>query len=160
MRNAQPTENDPRFIERDALKPEELFPLGVKVMSMRVPLKGSIGTVVGHSGATISVEFALTPQVRAEEEFFGSRLVAIEREQEVWLATGQIASALRVSPMVIAKLSSSVRIKDGKDLGLGFKFEKKNFCMPGYARRDSEGKFFPSVCALGRPREDLGLTVS
>ena len=82
MRNAQPTENDPRFIERDALKPEELFPLGVKVMSMRVPLKGSIGTVVGHSGANISVEFALTPQVRAEEEFFGSRLVAIERDDE------------------------------------------------------------------------------
>jgi hypothetical protein len=77
--------------------------------------------------------------VRPEEEFFGARIVAADEDSEAWFSTGQIASALRVAPMVVAKLSGSVRIKDGKDLGLGFKFEKKNFCMPGYARRDRDG---------------------
>ena len=48
--------------------------------------------------------------------------------------------------MVVGKFCSSVRIKEGKDIGLGFKFEKKNFCMPGYARRDDEVCMCLSVC--------------
>ena len=55
--------------------------------------------------------------------------------------------------MTIAKLSSSVRINEGKDLGLGFKFEKKNFCMPGYARRDADGKWELSPLALAAFKE-------
>ena len=58
-----PTENDPRFKERDALKPVDLFPLGSFVISMRIPLKGKVGKVVGHSGGGIDVEFSLTPKV-------------------------------------------------------------------------------------------------
>jgi hypothetical protein len=48
--------------------------------------------------------------------------------------------------MVVGKFCSSVRIKEGKDIGLGFKFEKKNFCMPGYARRNDEVRAFVCVC--------------
>ena len=59
---AAPTENDPRFMERDTVKPEELFPLGSKVMSLRVPLRGKLGVVMGHHSASgmVDVEFHLT----------------------------------------------------------------------------------------------------
>jgi hypothetical protein len=33
------------------------------VISMRVPLKGKVGKVVGHSAGGIDVEFSLTPKV-------------------------------------------------------------------------------------------------
>ena len=40
--------------------------------------------VVGHSGELIDVEFELTPKVRAEEEFFGTRVVETAAHQEVY----------------------------------------------------------------------------
>jgi len=59
----------------------------------------------------------------------------------VWLKLGQIAGRVKIQPMILGKVMSSIRTKGGGDLGLNLKFDKKGFLIPGYSRKDSDGKW-------------------
>eukprot|EP00960_Hanusia_phi_P053800 762462-Hanusia_phi.AAC.3 len=52
-----------------------------------------------------------------------------------WFDIQQVSRALRISGLVMSRITSSLRMKGGDDVGLNIKFDKKNFCMPGYARK-------------------------
>ena len=71
--------------------------------------------------------------MKYEEQFFGERLLA--DDDMAWFDIQQVSRALRISGLVMSRITSSLRMKGGDDVGLNIKFDKKNFCMPGYARK-------------------------
>jgi hypothetical protein len=133
----RPTQIDKRFDERCAQDASVEFPLGTEVLLMQKPLTGTLARVVAHVNERIvEVEMELTPKVRPEQEFFGQRLVI--SKDDAWISPQQAAMLLKVPPFILSKMTSSVRVRGGMDIGLNIKFDKKGFCMVGYARKDVE----------------------
>jgi hypothetical protein len=134
----RPTQVDKRFEERSAASANDEFPLGTEVLVLQKPLTGTLARVVAHvNERLVEVEMELTPRVRPEQDFFGQRLI-ISKEPESWMMQQQLAMMLRVPPFIVSKITSSLRVRGGMDVGLNIKFEKKGFSMVGYARKDRE----------------------
>eukprot|EP00288_Rhodomonas_lens_P006689 CAMPEP_0177725258 /NCGR_PEP_ID=MMETSP0484_2-20121128/19154_1 /TAXON_ID=354590 /ORGANISM="Rhodomonas lens, Strain RHODO" /LENGTH=1134 /DNA_ID=CAMNT_0019237757 /DNA_START=456 /DNA_END=3857 /DNA_ORIENTATION=+ len=143
--SAAPPSLDPRFVEAPPAPLPDRYPKGAKVLCMRSLLMGQLGLVEDCSEDRVTVSVTLTPKIRMEEERFGERLAAAQ--ESMWVRLEHVAGRLRMRPALLSKLTTSLLIK-GADLGLGIKFDKKGYAVPGYARKDADGGWQLSTAAL------------
>jgi 5'-3' exoribonuclease 1 len=104
---------------------------------------GKSCTVTGYSNIKLLVSF----KVQGIQEM-GSAWAAGIMKQEVsrWFPTFQVSNILKMNAATLSRVCSSLKVSclpeiESADLGLGLKFEKRNLCVPGFARRNAEERF-------------------
>ena len=111
---------------------------------------GKSCTVTGYSNIKLLVSF----KVQGIQEM-GSAWAAGIMKQEVsrWFPTFQVSNILKMNAATLSRICSSLKVSclpeiESADLGLGLKFEKRNLCVPGFARRNAEERFELSELAV------------
>jgi 5'-3' exoribonuclease 1 len=111
---------------------------------------GKSCTVTGYSNIKLLVSF----KVQGIQEM-GSAWAAGIMKQEVsrWFPTFQVSNILKMNAATLSRVCSSLKVSclpeiESADLGLGLKFEKRNLCVPGFARRNAEERFELSELAV------------
>jgi 5'-3' exoribonuclease 1 len=152
---------DARFIEMKPISsftiealsnPQEIlqqrFALGSTLMylggdSCGPEFIGKSCTVTGYSKSKLLVSF----KIQGIQEM-GSAWAAGIMKQEVtrWFPTFQVSKILKLNSDTLSRICSSLKVScapeiESADLGLGLKFEKRNLCVPGFARRNSDERF-------------------
>ena len=142
----RPPQEDPRFVAVDAAAPlEQHFPADAKLLYLEAPYCGAPVTVKGVDEGMVVIEFeyaqgkisddfakmvkALKPPLYFPMDFVAKKLK---------LDFGVLSRVLSVVPLV--RVKDGDEWKDGGDLGLQLKFEKRNLGMPGFTQRHPSGK--------------------
>jgi hypothetical protein len=104
---------------------------------------GKSCSVTGYSKNKLLVSF----KVQGIQEM-GSAWAAGIMKQEVtkWFPTFQVSKILKMNADTLSRICSSLKVCcapeiESADLGLGLKFEKRNLCVPGFARRNADDRF-------------------
>ncbi|CEP03179.1 hypothetical protein PBRA_002939 [Plasmodiophora brassicae] len=125
---------DPRFKTSGALSIKDAFPLGCPVVFVGTPPSyyGAGGTVLSHDSmrtATIQLN------ILDKEGAFGSQICEQMHAKDKWLQSFKIAKALSISTNTLGKISSGQLVAPGKvNIGLNFKFPRRQLMVPGYTR--------------------------
>lgn len=130
---------DARFIEREALPVEEEFPEGTRAFFLGDYNYGAPVHITGHEGEKLA---GLVSVVKGKEPEFGREHVMNAEKLSVYTPAFAIARNLRLSPLTLAKITSSFSVMmEGKrvNLGLNLKFEAKKLKVLGYSRRAQNG---------------------
>jgi 5'-3' exoribonuclease 1 len=100
-------------------------------------------SVTGYARSKLVVLF----RVQGMQEM-GSAWAASIMKQEVtrWFPTFQVSSILKMNAATLSRVCSSLKVSclpeiESADLGLGLKFEKRNLCVPGFARKNADERF-------------------
>jgi hypothetical protein len=111
---------------------------------------GKSCTVTGYSKSKLLVSF----KVQGIQEM-GSAWASGVMKQEVsrWFPTFQVSSILKMNAATLSRICASLKVSfapeiESADFGLGLKFEKRNLCVPGFARRNAEARFELSENAI------------
>lgn len=144
---------DRRFIETGELSMNKLMPIGSEVISIKGPLLGCKGTVVGpHSiddenqprklkakvnietNRVIDVEFLIPPQ---DTNSFG--YVISNSIKDIYYESRDVCKQLQISPSIMGKIIGSILLESSKedtvyDLGLNLK-RNGQYQLLGYCRK-------------------------
>eukprot|EP00462_Mataza_sp_D1_P018545 CAMPEP_0175137042 /NCGR_PEP_ID=MMETSP0087-20121206/9601_1 /TAXON_ID=136419 /ORGANISM="Unknown Unknown, Strain D1" /LENGTH=1555 /DNA_ID=CAMNT_0016419845 /DNA_START=44 /DNA_END=4711 /DNA_ORIENTATION=- len=143
---------DPRFADKPPPTVEEAFPKEADVVYIGPTHYGAVGTVAGYNEQKTDDEKAaplksLTVQLTStgpESSF--SRDIAKQPFRK-WYPAHVIAKKLSINPLALSKICSSVFVKPAnagsggwgagraKDVGLRFKYAKKEMIVPELARQ-------------------------
>lgn len=124
---------DHRFIEVGPQSVRDRFPVGDKVMVLRGPYRGCLGTVTGYtdtSGAAggdgdVTTRLDLAVEVPPKETPFGHTIASTIKDK--YLDARQAASVLGLSSNALGRITGSVLVMPGKiDLGLNLKVRASN----------------------------------
>ncbi|EZG05534.1 hypothetical protein H106_04575 [Trichophyton rubrum CBS 735.88] len=130
---------DLRFVEREAVPIEEEFPEGARAFFLGEYNYGAPVHVTGHEDGKLS---GLLSAVKGKEPEFGREHVLNAEKLSKYTPSFAIARNLRLSPLTLAKITSSFSVNmDGTrvNLGLNLKFEAKKLKVLGYSRRGNSG---------------------
>jgi len=100
-------------------------------------------TVSGYSKSKLLVAF----KVQGIQEMGSAWAAGIMKQEGLrWFPSFQVVNILKMNAATLSKICSSVKVScvpeiESADLGLGLKFEKRNLCVPGFARRNAEERF-------------------
>ncbi|KAJ5908543.1 hypothetical protein N7495_001225 [Penicillium taxi] len=130
---------DERFIERTALPIEEEFPIGSRAFFLGDFNYGRPAYISGHAEGKVD---GLVASVKGREPEFGWKRVQEAESHCPYMPSYAIARSLRLSPLVLSKITSSFSVDiDGTrvNLGLNLKFEARKQKVLGYSRRGANG---------------------
>eukprot|EP00981_Chlorochromonas_danica_P000482 scaffold98_cov248-Ochromonas_danica.AAC.23 len=165
----KPLAKDDRFVETSELSVEELYPLGVKLVAVKGPLKGCVGMVVGPHGygledhiqrksvqrgengnsttkqkRVVDVDFLIPHPAPA----FGHAIRA--SVQEEYFGTRDCCQLLQISPSLLGKIAGSILIEPGRlDIGLNLK-RNGMYQLLGYVRRVESNNAPGAAASAGR----------
>lgn len=131
---------DRRFLERPGMTVSEEYPDGTKVFYLGDKGFGCPGRVIGTTSSTVAIELAFLADL-AQENMLMRKLVK-ERASETYFPLAQVSQRLKISSIVLSRITSSMLVHVGKkkmNLGLNLKFEAKSRKVLGYTRRTSLG---------------------
>lgn len=131
---------DGRFLERPAMSVSEEYKDGDKVFFLGSRGFGCPARVIGTASDTITIELAFISDL-AQEHTILQKLVQ-QRAQDPYFSASDVAKRLRMSSLVLSKITSSVMMLFNKqkiNIGLNLKFEAKSRKVLGYTRRSHTG---------------------
>lgn len=139
---------DSRFMEKPAMTVSEEYQDGDKVFFLGSRGFGCPARVIGTASDTITIELAFISDM-AQEQAILQKLVQ-QRSQDSYFSSADVAKRLRISSLVLSKVTSSVIMLFNKqkiNIGLNLKFEAKSRKVLGYTRRTHTRWEF-SECAV------------
>lgn len=131
---------DTRFLESPAMSVSEEYKDGDKVFFLGSRGFGCPARVIGTASDTITIELAFISDM-AQEHAILQKLVQ-QRAQDPYFSAADVAKRLRMSSLVLSKITSSVIMLFNKqkiNIGLNLKFEAKSRKVLGYTRRTHTG---------------------
>lgn len=131
---------DTRFLEKPAISVREEYKDGDKVFFLGSRGFGCPARVIGTASDTIAIELAFITDM-AQEHAILQKLVQ-QRAQDSYFAAADVAKRLRISSLVLSKVTSSMMMmfhKQKINIGLNLKFEAKSRKVLGYTRRTHTG---------------------
>jgi 5'-3' exoribonuclease 1 len=142
---------DTRFTERTAPPLSEYFQPGVAVVSLHRSHYGCVGTVVSRDAARGTVTVAL--RAAPSRESLLTQIVASARPRTFPLY--EAARKLGMSVGVLARVTSDVfidgmrkKMRDGVNIGLELKSNKKQELVVGYCEQDEQGRWLLTLKAI------------
>ncbi|KAI3622886.1 exo2 [Malassezia furfur] len=131
---------DARFLERPGMSVSEEFPDQTRVFYLGERGYGCPARVLGTTSSTVAIELALLTDM-AQENMLMRKLVG-ERAAETYVPAAQVAHRLKISSIVLSRITSSMLVqvdRKRRNLGLNLKFEAKSRKVLGYTQRTSLG---------------------
>ncbi|WFC96839.1 exonuclease II Exo2 [Malassezia brasiliensis] len=131
---------DQRFLERPGMSVSEEFPDQTRVFYLGERGYGCPARVLGTTSSTVAIELALLTDM-AQENMLMRKLVG-ERAAEKYVPAAQVAHRLKISSIVLSRITSSMLVqvdRNRRNLGLNLKFEAKSRKVLGYTQRTSLG---------------------
>ena len=131
---------DTRFLEHPSMSVAEAFPDSTRVFFLGSPGFGCPGRVIGTAGDTVTIELAFIADLVQEHSII--RKLVQQRAQDSYFHAGQVANRLKISSLVLSKLTSSIFIMNHgqkSNIGLNLKFEARSRKVLGYTRRGHQG---------------------
>ncbi|KAK4058246.1 exonuclease II Exo2 [Microbotryomycetes sp. JL221] len=131
---------DGRFMEREALPVELEFAQGSKVFFLGAAVYGVPAQVIGYDTGNLMIRIAYFPSEKAERQIFRSKIATSSATN--YTPAHALNRVLKMSGLSLAKITSSVIIhhKDQKfNIGLNLKFEAKGQKVLGYSRKGESG---------------------
>ncbi|XP_062506213.1 5'-3' exoribonuclease 1-like isoform X2 [Corticium candelabrum] len=135
---------------------EQLFPIHSECFLLSNPHYGSMVKVVSIDRRAYRVQVKATVQ---SEPNFEQILAHKDALSDEYRFSGKVADGLGISPLVLSRIASSLQVerinktkagdKQTVNIGLNFKFSKRNEEMLGYARYDGD------VWKYSRQAEDI-----
>lgn len=135
----QVVSEDERFIERKALPIEREFPVSSRAFFLGEYHYGAPINITGHENGRL-VGRVLAGDGKEPE--FGYDIVRNAEGTTPYTSSYQVAKALHLSPLTVAKITSSFTVivdNSRVNLGLNLKFEAKKQKVLGYSRRGATG---------------------
>ncbi|KAI8388238.1 exoribonuclease 1 [Radiomyces spectabilis] len=145
---------DPRYKEQPPPPIEEEYPIGSQVFFLDNMYYGALATVVGHSSKqTVDIQMVVPRNDKdAVEPTFGHQVAMQQNEVVTYLPSFAVSQQLKLSPLVLSKITSSLLILDKNtqrvNVGLSLKFEGKQQKVLGYTRKSSAGHWEYSAKAI------------
>ncbi|KHJ46111.1 intein splicing region [Trichuris suis] len=125
---------------KDDLK--SLYPIGAVVFSMATSTYGLSGNIVARSrGAMLRVRIRLLSSLPSGKDL-------LQKLVTKWFSADQLAKDLKMSRLVISRLTGTVPLYKGagneresewENIGFNLKLTKMSMEMPGYATKDVDG---------------------
>ena len=130
---------DPRFLEREAVPIEEEFPETSKAFFLGEFNYGRPLEIIDHTNGKANVWIS-TVVVKLPE--FGRQIAQNAEKLSPYTPSYLVAKGLGLNPLVLSKLTSSFQVilDDNRiNLGLNLKFEAKKLKVLGYSRKGATG---------------------
>jgi 5'-3' exoribonuclease 1 len=130
---------DQRFLEKSAVPIQEEFPEGTQGFFLGEFSYGRPAEVTGHAGNTLDMWVSV---VKVRDTEFGKEIARNAERSSPYTPSYAVARNLRLNPLVLSKLTSSMSVMLGEqriNLGLNLKFEAKKLKVLGYSRRGATG---------------------
>lgn len=132
---------DERFLEQSAPPLHIEYPKGSKVIFLGDQAYGVAAQVTDVKETSLSINLAFFPNEQREN--FEYQRVVKTRPTEQYFPSFVLARQLRVSPLALSRIASSllVEMRDGpkSNIGLSLKFESKGQKVLGYTRKSDRG---------------------
>jgi len=134
----QVVSEDPRFLEQAPPPLSEEFPPGCRVFFLGEHAYGVAAQISEAAADSLSVVLALFPSEPSENDQF--KEIVAQRAAARYFPSYIIAEKLLISPLALAKITSSLMIigPDGQktNVGLSLKFEGKAMKVLDYSRKE------------------------
>lgn len=116
---------------------ERQFPVGLDVVCLYPPFYGAVGRILGQQprSTSVDVELHILNYKNAQLVLENVRPASTRVR---WYAAGEISGILRMHPAIVGQLTSSVRLNNGKEVGLEIRMAKKQLIVSGWSRMDPQ----------------------
>ncbi|CAI5757161.1 unnamed protein product [Candida verbasci] len=135
---------DQRFATRPPLSIEEEFPINSQVVFLGDFGYGAPAKVVGYNKNKLAIKIFKIQST--QEPNIGKKRLAIENREIKYYPSFEVAKTLRISPLLLSKITSQYIITNEKNqkvnIGLELKFESKRQKVLGYTKKSLNGKFW------------------
>lgn len=140
------TNEDERFIEKEALPIEEEFPEGTRAFFLGDYAYGRPLEITGHVNGKTEVVLSVP---KTKEPEFSRNIIKQAERTNPYTPSFAVAKQLGVHPLVLSKITSSFQVFNSAglklNLGLNLKFEGRKLKVLGYSRKSETGWEFSNT---------------